>query len=195
MHMRSTLEKWRTYVAQGQKYANSLKKQQDELAALRDQVARAQTLGIPSFILSFLFIIITLIIESRMELQGEAIRLLYEEAASRKTRSEELAAQLLAKGAELDALVAEIDGMMKAENSRISTLDSEILLASEQLLAAQKEFQELDEERGKAQELGREVDGRLHALLQQRRADEEEYKRKLAKEINSSNGSGSNSPV
>lgn len=163
MRMRSTLEKWRTYVAQSQKYAKSLKKQQDELASLREQVSRAQTL------------------ESRVELQAEAVQLLYEEAASRKTRSEELAAQLLAKGAELDALVAEIDGMMRAENSRIATLDSEIAVATQQLEAARLEYAELDGERLAAQELGREVDGRLHALLQARRADEEDYKRQVSK--------------
>jgi hypothetical protein len=85
--MRSTLEKWRTYVAQSQKYARSLKRQQEEIASLREQAMRAHTL------------------ESRMALQAEAVLLLYEEAALHKARSEELAGQLLEKGSEMDALV------------------------------------------------------------------------------------------
>jgi chromosome segregation ATPase len=162
MHMKSTVEKWRTYVAQSQKYARSIKKQQEEIAALQEKAGIAQTL------------------ESRMELQTQAVALLYDEAALRKTRSEELAGQLLEKQAELDALVAEIDGMMKAENGRITTLDMEIATLTNELAAAQAERAELEGERAAALELGRDVDGRLHALLMERRSAEDEYKRKLA---------------
>lgn len=163
MHMRSNLEKWRTYVAQSQKYARSLKRQQEEIASLREQADRAQTL------------------ESRMELQAEAILLLYEEAALRKSRNEELSGQLLEKGTELDALVAEIDGMMKAENGRIGELDAEIAALTQELAAAQAERAELESEREAAQQLGADVDARLHALLMERRGAEDEYKRNLAK--------------
>ena len=162
MHMRSTLEKWRTYVAQSQKYARSLKRQQEEIASLREQAAHAQTL------------------ESRMALQAEAVLLLYEEAALRKSRNDELAAQLLEKGAALDALVAEIDGMMKAENGRIGELDAQIAALAQELAVAQAERAELESEREAAQELGRDTDTRLHALLMERRGAEDEYKRRLA---------------
>jgi hypothetical protein len=160
--MRSTLEKWRTYVAQSQKYARSLKRQQEEITSLREQASRAQTL------------------EARMALQAEAVVLLYEEAALRKSRSEELADQLLEKGTELDALVAEIDGMMKAENGRIGELEAEIAALTQELAAAQAERAEVESEREAAQELGRDVDARLHALLMERRSAEDEYKRKLS---------------
>jgi chromosome segregation ATPase len=70
--------------------------------------------------------------------------------------------------------------MMKAENGRIGELDAEIAALTQELAAAKAEHAELDSEREAAQELGRDVDARLHALLMERRGAEDEYKKKLA---------------